>query len=651
MAFVQRYRSILGLAVVILLTGVIFRVLVADRFMPTIDHYDESLLFLQAYQLRPDAPFRDVYWEVPWNDGFPPLQLWLGVLTQLWTDARIPFPYPSDYIMSMRWISVMAGAVTIAALLAVGFFIAPPKLRTLSVLWIGAVWAFSPQVIDTGSFALMDPLIYPSVAMSLLLSVIAIRGKSPLATTFSLSFAILAIYTKYIAVYTLWFPLVAVVMLVRARGLRHLLPWLAFMAVISAVTGYWLVGVHGALGLENTETTRLGQNGLANLLSPVRNLDNLLFTLWNAFGLLPLLGVLTAGAVAYAAARRRSLPSVEIAWLVLVLPPAAACMMLTSSVEWVSQTDPYWHRIRYMLPAAMLAVVIAGLAVDQVLTVLSSAAVRRFAGLLLFGSFLIPGLIGSVNLVHHFSLTPSLHRVWTWSDSSLSQPEGRLLMSRESLLSSAWNRPWSGYREVTQFDWTFDEAPAHSAPRTFFEDYGVAYFVVTDADLRTVYNTPETRAFINQLFPLKTIDPGDVEPYTTTFYRMLPPQTMVNAVFGDQIELIGYDLDRTLDSVIIRPFWRASRLPDENYSMFIHLRADGDDEIIAQYDGAPAGIRRLPLTWDDPAEVLVGQPATLRIPESLADTPLTMHIGIYSYETGGRLLRSGGENEVIVPLF
>ncbi|MFZ4816761.1 MAG: hypothetical protein ACOYL5_19650, partial [Phototrophicaceae bacterium] len=462
-------------------------------------------------------------------------------------------------------------------------------------------------------------------------------------------FAILAIYTKYIAAYALWLPFCAVVMLVRRRGWRPMLVWLAAMAVFSAATAYWLLVVHGALGLQNTETGRFAENGLANLTSLSRNLDNLSFTVAHTFGIARTLSGIGLGALAYLYARRRGKHrTLALGWLAVLLPPALICLLLTSSVELISQTDPYWHRIRYMLPAAMMLGLVWALAVAQISLLLP----RRFA-LLLLALFLlygVPAVAEDVALVRYFRQTHTLHNVWAWSDVNLYPADGKLLMPWSSALASAWNRPWSGYQGITTFDWNYDDAPSHSTPQQFFEDYGIGYLIVTDRDRAGVYNTPETLAFIDQLFPLKMVTAGEVEPFTTTFYRMVPPQRMTEATFGGQITLVGVDLTVTEAEITLRPFWNAPTVPTTNYSMFVHLRAGESAVPIAQADGSPANERRLPVTWDDPQEVLIGQTVTLQIPADAAADDLSLAIGLYDFTTGTRLTLDDGADAYVMGL-
>jgi hypothetical protein len=174
--------------------------------------------------------------------------------------------------------------------------------------------------------------------------------------------------------------------------------------------------------------------------------------------------------------------------------------------------------------------------------------------------------------------------------------------------------------------------------------------IVTDRDRAGVYNTPETLAFIDQLFPLKTVPAGEIDRYTTTFYRMVPPQKMTNATFGGQITLVGVDLTVTEAEIILRPFWNAPTVPTTNYSMFVHLRAGGSPVPIAQADGSPANERRLPVTWDDPQEVLIGQTVTLQIPADAAADDLSLAIGLYDFTTGTRLTLDDGADAYVIGL-
>lgn len=638
------------------------RVVTFERFLPVLDHYDESLRFLHAYQLREDAPLGLQYGVITWAEGFPPVQPWVGTWMQRVVESVVLFPYPSDYVYAMRLVSVTGGILTTLLLFVTGWLLGQPHGRNSALVFgffAALPWALAPQIVATGNFALIDPLIYPVFAAALLSAVYSIQRDSASAAVMSLFFVIVTIYTKYILIYALWLPACAVAVLVWRRGWRPMLPWIAGMAVLSAVTAGWLVFGFRALSLSNTEATRFYDSGLSNILSLSRNLDNLSFTIAETIGVGLLVGTLLAGTAAYVWNRRHDKPVIEWRWLVLLLPALAGCILLTSSVEVISQAAPKWYRIRYTLPVAMGFIVIWAGAVTQIALALDNVRWVRLASLaglaLLFG---IPATLGNMANASLYQQEHYLVQLWNWSDASLPNPDGKILMSGTGFIYDAWNRPWSGYDGVTTFEWAFDENPTHSTPREFHEQ-GVTYFAATETDLETTFAAPEIQEWIDQLTLLKVIRPTsarpETQPHTVYFYRMLPPQvTPDNATFGDQISLVGYDLNTDVaapgDVVVLRPYWRAVRQPTTNYSMFVHLLPEGDTQPVTQFDGSPAPERRLPVTWEDPDELLVGTDAALALPADLPIGQYRLALGLYDFTTGERLTLPDGSDTYEVEL-
>jgi len=642
------YVLLIGMAI-----GV--RAITFERFMPVIDHYDESLRFLHPYSIRDDSPLGRGYGEIEWEAGFPPFQPWFTGVVQRAVEARMAFPLPSDYIYAMKVVSAALSVLTTAILIGIGWMLGRPLGRAGQALMGGLTalpWAIAPLVVATGNFALMDPLLFPMIAAALWCAIYSIQNDSAPALVGSLLFVILAIYTKYVVIYALWPPACAALVLVQRRGMRRALPWLTGMGVIAALTAAYLIFGHGALELDNREANKFRDVGLEYMLSPARNLDNLAYTIDQSVGLALFMSVLVAGAAAYVISRRRGWPVVNVRWLWLLIPFALGCILLTSSVDVISQTDPKWFRIRYTLPIVPALTVIWAAALAQAVIALrgltQDTGARRFLPavivLAVVTGFSVPALAANLAEARRFAATHGKEIIWTWSDINL-PPDGKIMTAPNSELSDLWNRPYSGYNGVTSFDWVFDQNPAHSAPPAFVEQ-GVLYVAATDKDLRGAFREPEDQAFFDQLLLLKVIPPGPEVDYTAYFYRMIPPQHEADAVFGEQIVLIGYDLTdtnlRAGESLTLRPYWRAPQIPADNYSLFIHLLPADSPQPVAQYDGTPASERRLPLTWNDPDEILIGVDAVLTLPADLPPGDYRLVLGLYNFVTGARLPLAGG---------
>ena len=122
--------------------------------------------------------------------------------------------------------------------------------------------------------------------------------------------------------------------------------------------------------------------------------------------------------------------------------------------------------------------------------------------------------------------------------------------------------------------------------------------------------------------------------------------------FGDQIELIGYALDRSTarpgEQARLRLYWQAARQPDRAYTVFAHLR-DASGRIVTQADGQPR-TNQYPTSFWDAGEVVIDD-RVFDVPLDAIGT-LKIVIGWYDPVSGQRLPVSGGSapDEVALPI-
>lgn len=117
-----------------------------------------------------------------------------------------------------------------------------------------------------------------------------------------------------------------------------------------------------------------------------------------------------------------------------------------------------------------------------------------------------------------------------------------------------------------------------------------------------------------------------------------PPAHQQLAVFGDQIELLGYDLSpdpvRPGETLSLTLHWRALSEPPHSYKVFVHLLGP-DGEIRAQADGVPVDWALPTICWLR-GEV-VADPYALTLPADAPAGDYTLAVGFYLESTGGRL--------------
>lgn len=648
-----------GYVVVMLLAGGL-RVLTFDRFLPLLDYSDESNMFLLAQALRPEgAPLADQYGAaltLEWLAGYPPLFVWLSLWTQRLLEAvRTDFLFPGDYIGVLRALAALANTLTVGVLMWAGKSLCAPLGSGWAALaggLAGLVWAISPQAVDVGNLAIPDSFIPLACAVTLLGGIRALRVNAPRWLLLSLAGAIAAIYLKYSLVFMLWVPLVSFIVLWRQLGTRQMLPALAGLALMGALTAGYLIWGYGALGLQNKESQSFRTQGLANLLDLDRNRVNLGVALELVGGVWLWAAALLFAFGVWLWARRVGVSSGGGRWLWMLAPLILGNSLLTSSVVYADLARGGYGRVRWMFPAALALALLWGAALSYGAQRLSahSRRARAFAGgaVALFAALLIvPAFQPNLAQIHRYALPHTNLLLWQYTDASLPN-DGLILTARGSSTHLVWNRPYSGYDGATPFAWAHDENPAESGTPQSAHAAGIRYFVVTDADRERIYNSDAMRAYFNALYPLKRLpqQPASGEPITV--YRLLPPQNERYVPFGEQIALVGYDLEYDETQLWLRPYWQASETPAKNLSMFVHLypRTQPTD-IRAQWDGAPASPARLPVTWTDPEERLMGAQVSLALPADFSPEAYTLVLGLYDFTNGERLPTPQGDRFVV----
>ena len=112
----------------------------------------------------------------------------------------------------------------------------------------------------------------------------------------------------------------------------------------------------------------------------------------------------------------------------------------------------------------------------------------------------------------------------------------------------------------------------------------------------------------------------------------------VGATFGDDLRLLGYDLEMEADSLHITLHWQALRRMDVSYTMFVHVFDSLTGEIVGQADVVPYGYT-YPTAWWEAGEV-VSDKVTVSLEEVLPGT-YGLAVGVYNADTGERSVISG----------
>jgi len=113
----------------------------------------------------------------------------------------------------------------------------------------------------------------------------------------------------------------------------------------------------------------------------------------------------------------------------------------------------------------------------------------------------------------------------------------------------------------------------------------------------------------------------------------------LDAAFGGQIALRGYETAMQADRLALKLYWQALTAPAADYTVFVHV-LDQDGKIVAQYDGPLAGGEMPTRAWSPGATF--ADTISIPLPPSLAPGTYRVVAGLYDAATGARLTVAGG---------
>ncbi|MGV2434428.1 MAG UNVERIFIED_CONTAM: hypothetical protein LVT10_05745 [Anaerolineae bacterium] len=155
---------------------------------------------------------------------------------------------------------------------------------------------------------------------------------------------------------------------------------------------------------------------------------------------------------------------------------------------------------------------------------------------------------------------------------------------------------------------------------------------------------PEVQPFVDQLVLLKHFpEPNSYSSGSQIwFYRLLPPTHSAQIRLNNGLQVVGYELEQTVDTLTVQLFWRIEQPLNRNYNMGLYLLPLEQVEVLAQVDGTPQHPQRPTSLWHDPNELYVGQPFHLTIPNELSEAEIRLALAVYDVQTGERLSDANG---------
>jgi len=111
-------------------------------------------------------------------------------------------------------------------------------------------------------------------------------------------------------------------------------------------------------------------------------------------------------------------------------------------------------------------------------------------------------------------------------------------------------------------------------------------------------------------------------------------QHVVQARFGGQVALLGYDWQLSPGGLDLMLYWQAERLTDQNWTISIQL-LDETGTLVAQRDSQPQDGRYPTSVWEQ-GEVVEDR-HRLELPAHLPESTYDVVVRLYSVESGERL--------------
>ncbi len=639
---------IVSLAAVLRFTGYAFG-------LPYFDQIDEPWLFYEAAFQRGLLS----WWLHP-NPSPGLISLWkLAQIAAETVTHQSALSHVTEIIMVMRLISVILSLLTLVLIGLCARALAGDKAGWLAA----ATWAVIPYVIYHSFIAIAEPWMLLFEALALYAAVMTMRRDEIMWPLLSVGAGLLAFAFKYSMFPFAGIGLAAVLWRVWVQPSQRR-RWIRIAALQLVSTAAFLLILVLFAGLSQ-DVGSPSREVAVFLKNPLARFTNLGYVAWIVgigfwqFGMAPAVFVaIYAGALFLFARQRAAITDPRLAaWLLLGALGGVSALL----VPLYLMTDA--TIARYLFAAGQVFVILAAGSFALLYDYACSRLAARRVGLALASAGLIALWLGPLALeaVHDARERTKLYTLTdmtVWASYSLG--EGAILT--EGLGHRAFSREMGGYTGINRA-WTYDYGLLERPPEQWQRD-GYRYVELAQAYEQQIKQTPAGSAYLQQILELRRFPPADTARDWTgpafVVYQLNRPQITTDVTFNNAFNLIGCDGVPTSaapgDVLTLRFYWRARHVPANNYALFVHLRPLGDDQLIAQADGAPGPAGRPTLTWDVPSETLVSEPFALKIPQNVKAGRYRLVIGLYDPATGERLAAAQG-NEValaalvIAPVF
>ncbi len=602
------------LLLIVVLAGAA-RIAIIDYSLPYVDHADEPAYYLAALHLRGEYDDRGYY------DGVPPGFMWVSAGARALL-VSIGYSELSEHVHALRWVSTFMNLATLVVIALTARRAFAGDAGNVAGWAAGALWGAAPLVLVNGINALPDPYVYLCTSLALYWAVLALDTPDR-ARAYSLACigaALAGVIFKYPALPALLPGGIAILALLR-RDHRRGLSTLLIAVVLTAAVALWLALGYGITFQREGVTVR--DQGLSNMLDLGRVHNNLIQTI-EPLGTAALILVLLA-VIAYL---WRRVP--KVGWVLLL----SASLIIATPWLAASYTYVFPPFARYVLPGTLAVCVVAGVGLGAVINLLPQW--RSAAGLAVVALLLLIPLPSVLDIIRERQRPESRVALHRWFNDSLDAGNIVVDPANEKTFNPFWGgMRLSGGRWV---DWTISDDLRQRTPADW-QALGVIYALVTSEQYQAWRSQPADAEYLDEMLYLRAFADDAMRGPQVIVLRFARPEQSLDVAFGEHIRLTGMDQDGTTqpgETLNFRFYWNAQTVPPTNFSLFLHLLADGDTRPLAQWDSAPGPSARPTLSWDASDETIISAPMSLTLPPDLAPGRYVVRAGLYDYTTGVR---------------
>ncbi|MBN1977785.1 MAG: hypothetical protein JW918_10315 [Anaerolineae bacterium] len=124
------------------------------------------------------------------------------------------------------------------------------------------------------------------------------------------------------------------------------------------------------------------------------------------------------------------------------------------------------------------------------------------------------------------------------------------------------------------------------------------------------------------------------------------PAVVLDVSFGEDLRLVGYDLELDAEELTLVLHWQALRRMDDTWKFFVHVFDPDTGAVVAQADVMPRNWA-YPTNWWAEGEY-VGDPISVSM-EGVPSGTFGIAVGVYHPDSGERLVTSLGEDRLVLP--